>query len=490
MNRSDLLVCDIRDLNLNGKESKIPVEDEDYHMNESKQENLLQTEDEDIILEPLTIIPSPEPDPVIYIFYNSRGLSDFRFSPYTKRTNGAGDTEAPNSGESRAPPLVWIKRAGDGLSRIEVNVKWAENNELRIGKTQLAEDAVLEMPSKIQLFIQLDPNVKEFKSFLADVKTVTGQDSVTRKSIGPIVIFLKAELAESQEEKILGLTTMEERTAAHNLVDKKELGQLTRGMGPHQDTVLAILCAQRQPPEPGRNLAQILAVLKRLSSSPDPTVRATITRVNNNELSALEIAAIMNNAVVASYIVEVIYNMTDSLEAALEAINSRDSQGNSILHLLARKGDTNIQTLRSLLSLRLTDWSPLVRMLPNLKHQFPVHIAAQSKDCQLETLRTIHENMNNCFEVCDNDGMTALHYACQRSNDMASISTILSYHKVDTKFINTSYKVSFFCQDNINAVSKDGLTALDHLTRREVTGGLSQHQKADMVKLIKNNGGR
>ena len=159
-------------------------------------------------------------------------------------------------------------------------------------------------------------------------------------------------------------------------------------------------------------------------------MRATITRLNNNELSAFEIAAIMNNAVVASYIVEVIYNMTDSLEAALESINCRDSHGNSILHLLARKGDSNIQTLRSLLALRLTDWSSLVRMLPNLKHQFPVHIAAQSKECQTETLRTIHENMSNCFEVRDNDGMTALHYACQRSNDVVSISTILSFCKV------------------------------------------------------------
>ena len=35
-------------------------------------------------------------------------------------------------------------------------------------------------------------------------------------------------------------------------------------------------------------------------------------------------------------------------------------------------------------------------------------------------------------------------------------------------------------------MSKDGLTALDHLTRRDVTGGgLSQQQKSDMAKLIK-----
>ena len=146
MNSSDIIVCDIRDLNLSGKEKEEKIPDgEGYHISESKHENLTRSEDDDIILEPLTIIPSPEPEPVIYIFYNSRGLSDFRFSPYTKRSNSAGETGTSHSPE-RAPPLVWIKRSGDGLSRIEVNVKWAENNELRIGKTQLAEDAVLEMP--------------------------------------------------------------------------------------------------------------------------------------------------------------------------------------------------------------------------------------------------------------------------------------------------------------------------------------------------------
>ena len=221
---------------------------------------------------------------------------------------------------------------------------------------------------------------------------------------------------------------------------------------------------------------QIHAVLRRLSSSPDPAVRAAITRTNNNELSALEIAAIMNQAVVACYIVEVVYNMTDSLDT----INSRDSQGNTILHLLARKGDSNIATLRALLDLQLTDGSRLVRMVANLKTQYPVHIAAQSKVCQPATLRLLHHNMANCFEVADNDGMTALHYACQRCDDPATVSTILSFNK-----------------ENINLVSRDGLTALDHVSRRgEVTSPASclfsvrpQH-KLEMVKLLRNNGGK
>ena len=216
-------------------------------------------------------------------------------------------------------------------------------------------------------------------------------------------------------------------------------------------------------------------MLRRLSSSPDPAVRAAITRTNNNELSALEIAAIMNNAVVACYIVEVVYNMTDSLDTALDTINSRDSQGNTIVHLLARKGDTNIATLRALFGVRLTDGSPLVRMVANLKTQYPVHIAAQSKVCQPATLRLLHHNMANCFEVADHDGMTALHYACQRCDDSATVSTILSFNK-----------------ENINLVSRDGLTALDHVSRRgEVTiFSVRPQHKLEMVQLLRNNGGK
>ena len=41
------------------------------------------------------------------------------------------------------------------------------------------------------------------------------------------------------------MTTMEERTAAFNLVSKKEISQLTSGIGPHNDTVLSLLCARR-----------------------------------------------------------------------------------------------------------------------------------------------------------------------------------------------------------------------------------------------------
>ena len=101
-----MLIPDTQDMKLIRKENKVP-DDEGYNSGGSKHENLAQAgedeeeailepltiihdddddddDEEEAILEPLTIIPSPEPEPVVYIFYNSRGLSDFRFSPYTK----------------------------------------------------------------------------------------------------------------------------------------------------------------------------------------------------------------------------------------------------------------------------------------------------------------------------------------------------------------------------------------------------------------------
>ena len=203
-------------------------------------------EEEEAILEPLTIQPAPEPG-----VYTVRGLPDHC---------SAKHRDAVLS--SRMLPLVWIQRWGSSsLSRLEAEVSWASCYELRISKTLLPEDTQFEESSsqdKLQLFVQLDPGVKELKSFMAAVKSET-DNLMTQKFLGPIVVFLKEELAESQEEKVLALVTAEERAAAHNLIQEKELWQLTEGVGPHQDTVLAILCAQKQPHQPGRTLAQVLA---------------------------------------------------------------------------------------------------------------------------------------------------------------------------------------------------------------------------------------
>jgi hypothetical protein len=53
------------------------------------------------------------------------------------------------------------------------------------------------------------------------------------------------------EHCFLKEVTEEERLAAIDLVNKKEIGQLVAGIGPHRDTVLSILSAQRKSQNPG-----------------------------------------------------------------------------------------------------------------------------------------------------------------------------------------------------------------------------------------------
>ena len=271
----------------------------------------------------------------------------------------------------------------------------------------------------MQLFIQLNPNVSELKSFLADVRTEVTLDGKTKAHfIGPIVISLKTELDDSQERKLLEMTTMEERTAAFNLVSQKDISQLTCGIGPHQDTVLSVLCAQRQPASPGQTFSQIHAVIQRLVSHNDVSVQQTVFKQNNNQISAFEIAAITNNSLVACYLAEVMYNLSPDTRTAIRTLNCKDTQGNTIIHLLARKGDSNQRTLRALLDMKLSDGTNIFSIVSNSKKQFPMHIATQNIKNQPETIKILHGAMPRSFEVVDDDGMSALHYACQRSCDV------------------------------------------------------------------------
>ena len=112
-------------------------------------------------------------------------------------------------------------------------------------------------------------------------------------------------------------------------------------------------------------------------------------------------------------------------------------------------GDSTQQTLRDLLAMQLTDGTKLFSILPNSKQQFPMHIAVQNVRNQAETIKLLHEAMPRSFEAEDEDGMTALHYACQRTQDVSLVATILSYKK-----------------DNINVKNRDGKTALDLVMKR------------------------
>jgi len=459
-------------------------EDDGYSSEErsDKGEERGEAEDEEV-LEPLSFICS-SPAPTIH--YISRGPIDqeshyARNHPYSRPRPLA----SPDSCQPPPATVLVLKKADTkNPSRIEARVTWTNKHELAIEKYLLPEDTFFgedTVENKVQLFIQLNPNIKDLKSFLADVKTeqsATGESKM--RYIGPIVISLKTELAQSQEKRLLEQTTMEERTAAYNLVHQKELSHLTSGIGPHKDTVLSVLCAKRNPENPGQTFAQIHAVVQRLINHPDPQVKQTVLRSNNNQISAFEIAAITNNNLVASFLAEVIYNISEDTPSALRVLNCKDTQGNTILHLLARKGDSNLKTMHDLIDMHLTDGTKVFTMMSNSKRQFPMHIATQNLVNQPATIQLLYQHMPRAFEVVDDDGMTALHYACQRTTDVEMVGRILSYKK-----------------DNINSRTKDGLTALDLIMRRcrsttQTIGifAIEPQQHVEIINIIRNNGGR
>jgi len=444
-------------------------------------------EEEEVELEPLRLPQKSEVQETIQLI--SRGPisiehDNHRYSPYARDPRHEAELEARCC---LPTPNVLVLRKFDTTnpSRLEAQVTWTNKYDICIERFKLPEETYYGKQegteNKVQLFIQLNPNVRELKSFLADVRSELALDGQTKVHfIGPIVISLKTELEDSQERKLLEMTTMEERTAAFNLVNQKDISQLSCGIGPHQDTVLSVLCAQRNPESPGQTYSQIHAVIQKLVNHVDSKVQQTVFKQNNNQISAFEIAAITNNSLVACYLAEVMYNLSPDTRTAIRTLNCKDTQGNTIIHLLARKGDSNQQTLRALLDMKLTDGTKIFSIVSNSKKQFPMHIATQNVKNQPETIKILYGALPRSFEVVDDDGMSALHYACQRSTDVDLVRTILSYKK-----------------DNINICNRDGVTALDLVMARTLLTaqtkgmfGIELAQQDEIVQLLRNNGAK
>ena len=227
---------------------KTDVEDDGYNSKDEEEEG----EEEEVELEPLTLPVRTEVQETIQLV--SRGPIHTehdaqRFSPYSRDHRNlvssgdyiSADTEATSFCLPTPNVLILRKLDTNNPSKLEVPVRWTNKYEICIDRHRLPEETYYGKgeggENKVQLFIQLNPNVCELKSFLADVRSEAGKDGKTKTHfIGPIVISLKTELEDSQERKLLDLTSMEERTAAFNLVNQKEISQLTSGIGPHKDT--------------------------------------------------------------------------------------------------------------------------------------------------------------------------------------------------------------------------------------------------------------
>ena len=239
-----------------------------------------------------TILTSKGPIPI--------DQEDQRYQPYIRRSNHAtsstngsdhilqeiattsqnGSTTAITENQDssyyayiRPCPQVLILTKSDkeNPTRLDINIRWSGKHELSIDKCKLPDETYYEEggpKDKLRIFLQLNPNVRELKSFYADVKPL--QDGSNKNCIGPIVISVKVDMENAVEKTLVNHFSTTEREEAERLVQAKSICQLTAGIGPNKDTVLAVLCAQK--PMKSQTLAQIYTVIGRIINHSDNRV--------------------------------------------------------------------------------------------------------------------------------------------------------------------------------------------------------------------------
>ena len=90
---------------------------------------------------------------------------------------------------------------------------------------------------------------------------------------------------------------------------------------------------------------QVFALVSRILAQSNPTTRANIIQKNASGLSALDYTTVTNNHRIATFLADLYYMMGEDPTCP-------DISGNTLLHMLARKGDASAPTLQALLALR------------------------------------------------------------------------------------------------------------------------------------------
>ena len=86
-------------------------------------------------------------------------------------------------------------------------------------------------------------------------------------------------------------------------------------------------------------------MVSRILSQTNPTTRANVIQKNASGLSALDYTTVTNNRRLATFLADLYYIMGEDPTCA-------DVSGNTLLHMLARKGDASADTLQALIALR------------------------------------------------------------------------------------------------------------------------------------------
>ena len=179
----------------NEDEEKVKDESDVKVKNEEKVKDEDEDEDDEKILEPLVILGEKSGGPEVEFI--SRGpvsidTPDNRFQPYSRPDQNQGVIQSTGKqDEDKHQPipnvLIYTKKDRERPTKIDVRIEWSDKHELCIQRYQLPEETCFtEGANTIQLFIQLNPNLKETKSFLADVKVGIFEIKLTKTVNNPI----------------------------------------------------------------------------------------------------------------------------------------------------------------------------------------------------------------------------------------------------------------------------------------------------------------
>jgi len=314
------------------------------------------------------------------------------------------------------------------------------------------------------IYIQLNgPNKVRLVNYMAQIK----------KDPSSGLFMLKKQFVHLAPMNHAGSTDLTydidpmELQKAIGLVKSKNVIDLLKSYGPNEESLLMTFCCQKNDSTFLR--AQIFALLSRVLSESNQEAIKMIIKKNQVGLSALDYATMANNPKIAAFLANILYIFGQD-------VLGKDSEGNTILHMMARKGDVVAPTMDTLMSVSYRDHNDNKRVYPtdvkNSKHEMPIHIVAMNKKCAQHIVQLLVKDCPIGLRSQTADGSLPIHLACQYSSDPTLLVNLLYYDK-----------------SVVNFERADGFTPLHLVAARadmqDVPLGLIRLDEDTQVKMIK-----
>jgi len=338
-----------------------------------------------------------------------------------------------NSKSALAEPRLFMRKSNRELHSLSMAAHVTLNlSERKIGiqlpRILVPEDVHIDQG---HVEIMLQPNSREQRYVSGKARVEESNDDPDSKK----VIFVEPQFLELSPFIICGLTSVEyllegvseeDIQNAVGLVNRQDSFDLLKTYGPNKDTMLMALCCKKDDTPMIR--AQVYALCSRILSMTDSSYRQNVVLKNDSGLSALDYTTVTNNSRVAVFLAELFYVLGQD-------ILGRDGSGNTIIHVMARKGDSVSSCLEALFMLRFRHGAGgkvYNSNLVNSKNFLPIHIAAMSLKCPQKTLRILRQDYEHSLDCRTSDGSLPLHLACQYSSDPNLVVMIISWNKNPT----------------------------------------------------------